>query len=142
MIQIYDKLPEAAKRIREEVFMKEQGFQDEFDSLDAISRHVVIEVDGIPAGTCRFYQGETPSTWVIGRVAVSQAYRGRHLGSLLIEAAEKDASQKQAERMILHAQCTAAPFYEKLGYKGFGEVDEDEGCPHIWMKKDLLKAEK
>ena len=74
MIQIYDKLPEAAKRIREEVFMKEQGFQDEFDSLDAISRHAVIEVDGIPAGTCRFYQGETPSTWVIGRLIVADIW--------------------------------------------------------------------
>ena len=28
-------------------------------------------------------------------------------------------------------------FYEKQGYQVFGEEDFDEGCPHIWMYKDI-----
>ena len=30
-IKIYDEIPEEAKTIREAVFIKEQGFKDEFD---------------------------------------------------------------------------------------------------------------
>ena len=26
-------------------------------------------------------------------------------------------------------------FYEKLGFKAYGEIDYDEYCPHTWMKK-------
>ena len=35
-------LPEAARRIRETVFMQEQGFCEEFDELDACSWHVLL----------------------------------------------------------------------------------------------------
>ena len=31
----------------------------------------------------------------------------------------------------------AANIYEKLGFCGYGVEDEDEGCPHCWMKKQL-----
>ncbi len=37
--------------------------------------------------------------------------------------------------MKLHAQCRVKNFYEKSGYQAYGEIDEDEGCPHIWMRK-------
>lgn len=39
--------------------------------------------------------------------------------------------------MSLHAQCRVKSFYEKLGYTEFGEIDDDEGCPHIWMNKQI-----
>ena len=29
----------------------------------------------------------------------------------------------------------AKPFYEKLGFVAYGEIDYDEDCPHTWMKK-------
>lgn len=137
MIQIYDQLPAAAKMIREEVFMQEQGFKNEFDDIDKFSKHLVLELDGIPVGTCRFYRKENTTTYIIGRVAVRKAYRARHLGCMLMEAAEKEAKKIGAKRMILHAQCSAEAFYGKLGYKAFGSLDEDEGCPHIWMEKNI-----
>ena len=37
--------------------------------------------------------------------------------------------------VCLHAQLQAKPFYEKLGFKAYGEIDYDEDCPHTWMKK-------
>ena len=27
--------------------------------------------------------------------------------------------------------------FEKLGSCGYGAEDEDEGCPHCWMKKKI-----
>lgn len=29
------------------------------------------------------------------------------------------------------------PFYEKQGYIQFGQIDDDEGVPHMWMKKKI-----
>lgn len=28
-------------------------------------------------------------------------------------------------------------FYETIGYTQYGEIEDDQGCPHIWMKKEL-----
>lgn len=39
--------------------------------------------------------------------------------------------------VCLHAQVQAKPFYEKLGFKAYGEIDCDEFCPHTWMKKEM-----
>ena len=36
IIKIYEEIPQEAKTIREAVFMKEQGFKDEFDEIDQI----------------------------------------------------------------------------------------------------------
>ena len=38
-------------------------------------------------------------------------------------------------QISLHAQLQAKPFYEKLGFVAYGEIDYDEDCPHTWMKK-------
>lgn len=137
MIRVYDQLPDSAKMIREEVFMQEQGFKNEFDDLDNLSKHIILELEGSPVGTCRFYREDKTTTFIIGRVAVRKAYRAMHFGSMLIEAAEKEAKKMGASRMILHAQCSAEPFYSQLGYRAFGALDEDEGCPHVWMEKFL-----
>ena len=45
-IRTYDRLPEEATRIRREVFMEEQGFEDEFDDMDGRALHVVAFLDG------------------------------------------------------------------------------------------------
>lgn len=39
--KIFTTLPQDAKDIRIEVFMKEQGFENEFDEIDTISHHIV-----------------------------------------------------------------------------------------------------
>ncbi len=52
--------------IRTEVFIKEQGFRDEFDALDERSRHLVAFVDRVPVGTTRYYRIDQ-NTFAIGR---------------------------------------------------------------------------
>lgn len=51
-IKIYDEIPEEAKTIREAVFIKEQGFKDEFDEIDDVAKHVLLFEGDIPVGTC------------------------------------------------------------------------------------------
>ena len=47
-IEMYEQLPEDAKRIRMKVFMEEQGFENEFDDIDNLSIHFLIFEKAIP----------------------------------------------------------------------------------------------
>ena len=129
-------LPEAAKQIRTEVFIQEQGFADEFDDLDACSYHVLQRQDGTDIGTARIFWESDRRTMHIGRVAVLKAARGGR-GSMLLSACERKAKQLGAQRVILGAQCRARKFYEQNGFRAFGACFDDQGCPHQMMEKML-----
>ena len=134
-IQQFHTLPPEAIAIREEVFMKEQGFQDEFDAIDASATHLVLFDNKTPVGTCRFYTED--GVYLIGRIAVIKSHRGKHLGATLLEAAEAAIRSDGGTLTRLHAQCRAQTFYEQQGYRAFGEIGLDEGCPHNKKKKRL-----
>ena len=129
--KIYDQLPQEAKKIRIKVFMEEQGFKDEFDDLDDICQHLVVFENDQPIGTCRFYYDESLKSNVLGRIAVIKEYRGKKVGQYIVNIA---CSLIQGN-VCLHAQLQAKPFYEKLGFVAYGDIDYDEYCPHTWMKK-------
>ena len=59
IIQILDHITDEIKQIRIDVFMKEQGFEDEFDEIDDIAKFVLLSIDGKPAGTCRYISQAT-----------------------------------------------------------------------------------
>lgn len=128
-------LPAEAKVIREEVFVREQGFCEEFDERDEKSRHVVLYYRQNPAGTCRFFADE--DGWHIGRVALLQKYRGLHAGERLMRFAEEQVRAAGGRQISLDAQVRAAGFYEKCGYSPASEIFEEEGCPHKRMIKKL-----
>lgn len=139
-IKIFDgKLPDEAKLIREKVFIEEQGFNEEFDTTDNISVHIVAFDGDKPAGTCRYYMqnkdGDT--VYYIGRLAVMKDYRGKGLGAELVRFAEESIKARNGKSVRLHSQYRAKEFYEKQGYTDFGEPDYDEDCLHIWMEKTL-----
>ncbi|OOM80568.1 GNAT family N-acetyltransferase [Clostridium sp. BL-8] len=136
-VKHYNSLCEEAKYIRTEVFMKEQGFKNEFDGWDNKVSHVVLFMDGKAAGTGRLLPGEKKSIFVIGRVAVLKKYRKLHLGSAIINELEKLAKTSGGLSIELSAQCTAQGFYENLGYVASGEPYLDEFCEHIHMEKQL-----
>ncbi|MGI6008198.1 MAG: GNAT family N-acetyltransferase [Ruminococcus sp.] len=136
-IVIYTSLPEDGAAIRNDVFVKEQGFQKEFDETDRHARHMVLYDHGVPAAVCRFYKSERAGEYIVGRIAVVQSYRGRKLGALILKKAEEEIKKEGGKSVALHAQERAAVFYEKQGYLRYGEPDFDEDCPHIWMRKEL-----
>ena len=138
-IIVYHTLPEEAVKIREEVFMREQGFACEFDETDGKATHLLLLVDGAPAGTCRLFPGEAEGEYLVGRLAVRREFRGLGLGAELIAGAEREIRQKGGTAVVLHAQQQARAFYEKQGYSAYGDGDMEEGCPHVWMRKQLDK---
>ena len=131
----YTTLPQEAKDIRVEVFMKEQGFENEFDDIDDISFHIVVFDEEKPIGTCRFFKENNHYT--IGRVAVLKEYRNQHIGNVLLGRAEKEIKKLNGDLIVVHAQVRVSPFYENQGYIQFGQIDDDEGVPHMWMKKKI-----
>jgi predicted GNAT family N-acyltransferase len=140
MIKKYHKLHPDAIAIREEVFVQEQGFEEEFDTIDSHACHLIYYEGPLPVAVCRYYTGDSEGVFILGRLAVRSAYRGKHLGKIMLEKAEQEITQEGGQKVILSAQITARPFYKKCGYKALGSIYLDEGCPHIRMEK-VLSAE-
>ncbi len=136
-IKVYNRLPSEAKEIRLEVFVKEQGFEEEFDDIDETAAHIVLFDGSQPVGVCRVFTATESGKTMIGRVAVRKPLRGRGLGTDIIKAAEEYAAGSGAGEIWIHSQEQAAGFYSALGYEDTGIHDVEEGCPHILMKKSL-----
>lgn len=133
-------LPNDAAKIREDVFVKEQGFENEFDDTDKTAAHIVMYDDeagsGLPIAACRVFEsGDDENTYILGRLAVIKAYRGKNIGTEMIREAQRYVLSKGGKIIALHAQCRASGFYKKLGFCEYGSIEDDEGCPHIWMRK-------
>ena len=131
--KIYNSLPSEAREIRTDVFVSEQGFEEEFDSVDNIATHVVVFDKGRAIATCRFYCER--GYYLIGRIAVTLEYRGKGLGANMIEYTQERIRELGGREIRIHSQRRAEGFYQKQGYVSFGDIDYDEGCEHIWMKK-------
>ena len=50
---------------------------------------------------------------------------------------EKFVLKNNGKFIKLHSQIRAVEFYKKVGYTPYGEIEPEEGYPHIWMKKML-----
>lgn len=135
--KIYNQLPDEAKEIRLEVFVKEQGFEEEFDDIDETAAHIVLFDGSHPVGVCRVFTDPESGRVMIGRVAVRKAFRGKGLGADIIKAAEEYAAENGVNEIWIHSQEQAAGFYSAIGYKDTGIHDVEEGCPHILMRKVL-----
>ncbi|MCD7809888.1 MAG: GNAT family N-acetyltransferase [Erysipelotrichaceae bacterium] len=133
--QFYEQLPQDAQMIREEVFIKEQGFQIEFDDIDHHCLHLVLYKDNKPVGCARMY--DENGQMILGRIAVLKTYRHLHLGTQILEILENKAKELGYHSVYLSAQVRASDFYKKNGYIRYGEEYLDEYCPHCHMKKDI-----
>ena len=138
MVKWFGSLTEEAKQIREEVFVEEQGFLQEFDETDVKADHLVWYEAGEAAATCRYYAGEEQGVYWLGRLAVRKRFRSRQIGAKLLSAAEEQIRAKGGSAIHLSSQVRAKEFYVKCGYHAVGEEYRDEYCPHIEMKKELV----
>ena len=136
-------ITEDAKLIREEVFVKEQGFAEEFDENDPKCWHLVLYLDSTPIATGRIVEVD-PETYRIGRVAVRKGFRRMKVGTYTVKFLCNKAISLGARKAILGAQLDKMPFYRSLGFKPYpdGEVFEEQGVPHCMMYKVLIKDKK
>ncbi len=136
--QITRELLPGGRAVREAVFVREQGFRNEFDEIDAAAFHLLISDGDKPVAAARLFTEDGGLTYHPGRMAVLREYRGRGLGAMAMRALEEKARGLGGILMVLSAQCRARGFYEKLGYHSTGEELLDEGCPHVMMEKYLV----
>ena len=89
-IKAYDKLPEDSKSIREEVFVVEQGFTEEFDTVDNRAIHFVAYDDlGSQMGTCRIFTEESDKIYYLGRLAVLKKFRKMNISCINIHFGDR-----------------------------------------------------
>jgi predicted GNAT family N-acyltransferase len=139
---------EACFAVRKEVFVREQGIPEdvEYDGHDADALHVLaVAEDGVPLGTGRLLHGPGVldrtggdlSVGSLGRLAVACRARGLGIGTALVRAVEEAAREAGLAHVDLHAQSHALGFYERLGYRAYGEEFPDAGIPHRSMRRAL-----
>lgn len=136
--------------LRHEVFVLGQGVPPEVerDALDATAQHVVAVDGACTVGTGRLVDGRidadlrlaagTPGTvGTIGRMAVVAAARGAGVGRALLDLLVERARSLGLPAVELHAQLHAKEFYQRAGFRPFGEVYLEAGIEHIGMRREL-----
>ncbi len=92
------------------------SLREEFDEHDGDgSRYIILLDDTYPVATCRFYEINATDV-LLGRVVVLPEYRGKGLGSMLINEAQCWISELSYQRILIESRIEAVGFYEKLGY--------------------------
>jgi predicted GNAT family N-acyltransferase len=125
----------ALSQVRETVFVHEQGvpLALEWDEQDATARHLLArDAAGRPIGTGRLLPDGH-----IGRMAVLPAWRGRGVGTALLLGLLDAARMSGLTEVVLNAQCSALPFYERQGFTAEGPIFDDAGIPHRRMRLGL-----
>lgn len=130
-------------KLREEVFCEEQGvpIKEEIDVFDDVnhkkSMHLIVTDKGRVVGTLRVINRTDFAK--IGRVAVASDYRNNGIGTKMMnfaidECLEQNLFNVRNKYFYLESQLAAIPFYEKLGFKAYGDVFEDCGIEHRKMQ--------
>lgn len=133
---------EKARKIREEVFVKEQHVpqEEEYDEYDNSASHfLAIDNEGNAFGTARWRK--TDNGIKLERFAILKEARGKGIGSMLLESLLEDIAvennSNEPVKLYLHAQTTALALYEKFGFQKEGEVFEECGIEHFRMSRML-----
>jgi predicted GNAT family N-acyltransferase len=124
-----------AQRIREAVFVAEQGVppEIELDDWDERCEHALAyDPGGRAVGTGRLLPDGH-----IGRMAVLREARGQGVGGRVLEALIERARERGMRRVALNAQTHAAPFYARYGFIVAGETFMEAGIPHVAMECNL-----
>lgn len=131
-----EKERQDAYDIRTKVFVEEQGVPPhlELDEHDNIAIHFIVYDQGKGIAAARIREIE-PTVGKIERVCVLKEYRGKNLGILIMNALEKYAMNNGIQKLKLHAQSYAIPFYEKLNYIITSPEFMDADIPHRAMEK-------
>ena len=124
--------------LRVRVFVDEQGVdaEEEVDELDGRSLQIVAVDDQGVIATCRVRQ-LGGSAWKLERMVVDRRLRRLGVGARLLEGAEREARERGATEMVLHAQRRAQGFYATHGYAPEGETFLEAEIEHVRMRKTL-----
>ncbi len=120
--------------IRHRVFVEEQNVPEalELDEFDSDASHWIARIEDKVIATARMLDNG-----VIGRMAVLKPYRGKGVGTALINAIIKEAKARSYPAVELGAQTHAIAFYETVGFRIKGPRFIDAGIAHQHMHLQL-----
>jgi predicted GNAT family N-acyltransferase len=131
----------AAQKVRNAVFIQEQGIspEDEWDADDATALHAVLfDAEGEPLGNARLLP-TSANVAKVGRMAVLKEARGQGYGARLLKAMLLEARRCGHQEVRLSAQRTAEQFYALHGFTAIGEPFVEVGIAHVEMRL-MLKS--
>jgi len=125
-----------AMQIRTAVFVEEQGVpaSEEYDGYDNEATHFIAVHEREHAGTARWRFTEQGVK--LERFAVLANHRRRGVGDALVDAVMSDILRNPEcakQKIYLHAQVQAIPFWEKEGFGVEGEEFIEADIPHFKM---------
>lgn len=133
------KSPEwiAAVKLREKILREPLGTYFTEQELEAEKDHVQIAgfIDNEIIATAVL----VPEGYVVKmqRVAVDASLQGNNIGSEMMDFCEQFANSINSKEIYCHARDTAVKFYIKNGYQGVGDYFDEDGIPHLEMRKML-----
>jgi predicted GNAT family N-acyltransferase len=132
-----------ASRIRETVFVAEQGVPAELE-LDEHDPHCIHALardeTGRAVATGRLLPSETQDGRIVahvGRMAVLRKWRGRGIGGALLARLIEAARERGDAEVVLAAQTHAQDFYRAHGFLAQGDEFIEAGIPHRTMRRVL-----
>ena len=136
-IEAYNRLPDAARAIREQVFIRERDWRPEFDEWDAVSVHL-LAFDSNDAPNRPGLSAQSASSIQSGQPDQNRPVATcRFYGSRLLSDAERRIAQAGGTMAAVHSENDHYKFYEQRGYRLTDEVYE--GGRHGWLVKDLSR---
>ena len=71
--------------------------------------------------------------------SVDRPHQGTGLGRHLVRRLEEDLVRRGVGEVILHSRDHAVGFYERLGYRCYGEPFFEVGIPHRSMRRTIAE---
>ena len=130
-------LLQQAFAVREEVFVDEQRVarEDEYEYEEESHHFIALDGDH-PCGAARWRETEEGSK--LERCAVIKSYRGKGVGSMLVQSVLDHIAQtpeNAGKKFYLNAQISALSLYEKFGFRPEGKRFMECNIEHQKMVK-------
>jgi len=122
--------------VRGIVFVEGQHcpYDEEIDQHEDEALHILGELDGEPVAAARIrFLGD----WAkLERIAVREAFRGRNIGSELVEYMLALAAERGYRKFKMHAQAYLSDYYTRFGFVRQGEMFQEAGIDHYLMVRE------
>ncbi len=123
--------------VRQAVFVIEQNIPEELeiDEHDPKCLHIIALDNNKPVGTARLLDDGH-----IGRMCVLKSHRLKGIALELINRLIQAAKERHINPILLNAQQSAIPFYEKAGFSVCSDTFLDAGIEHKTMQLKYPQA--
>ena len=120
-------------KARFSVFVGEQHihYLDE-DNIDYLAMHFSLRKNGRVLAYARLFNDSEKNVLRVGRMLTIE--RGKGYGRYLMDRMIEEARHQGVDKLRLHAQMQAVPFYQHLGFQIVGEPFLEAELPHVAME--------